>query len=169
MDTPVTSLGSRSGVNWMRLKVQPLARARLLASIVLPTPGTSSISRCPWAASPITASSTSACLPTSTCSTVASSLRSSCVLWDRAPSALMPRGSACTSYPSRRGRGRCGPPWPRRAPAAVTPGRGRRRLLLDLQVVDGEDDLGADRVLQVVEHARRLDLVFDERVALAVS
>ena len=43
----MTSLGSRSGVNWMRLKVQPLERARLQASIVLPTPGTSSISRCP--------------------------------------------------------------------------------------------------------------------------
>ena len=49
----MTSLGSRSGVNWMRLKVQPIARARLLASIVLPTPGTSSISRWPWQARPI--------------------------------------------------------------------------------------------------------------------
>ena len=43
--TPVMSLGSRSGVNWMRRTVQSSARASDLASIVLPTPGTSSISR----------------------------------------------------------------------------------------------------------------------------
>src|SRR3990172_7492033 len=47
METPVTSLGRRSGVNWIRLKEQPLERARLRASIVLPTPGTSSTSRWP--------------------------------------------------------------------------------------------------------------------------
>ena len=40
---PVTSLGRRSGVNWMRLKVQPIVRATALARTVLPTPGTSSI------------------------------------------------------------------------------------------------------------------------------
>ena len=44
-DTPVTSLGSRSGVNWMRLTLQSIDRPRALASIVLPTPGTSSRSR----------------------------------------------------------------------------------------------------------------------------
>ena len=37
--TPVTSLGSRSGVNWMRRTVQSIERASALASIVLPTPG----------------------------------------------------------------------------------------------------------------------------------
>ena len=45
---------------------------------------------------------------------------------------------------------------------------GGRRLLRHLQVIDGVDDLGADRRLQVVEHPRRLDLVFDQRVTLAV-
>ncbi len=44
-ETPVTSLGRRSGVNCMRRTVTPRVRARLLASMVLPTPGTSSISR----------------------------------------------------------------------------------------------------------------------------
>ena len=38
-ETPVTSLGSRSGVNWTRRTVQSMERARALLSIVLPTPG----------------------------------------------------------------------------------------------------------------------------------
>ena len=62
IETPVTSLGSRSGVNWMRRKVQPIDLAKALASIVLPTPGTSSIRRWPWQMSPMSASSTSAAL-----------------------------------------------------------------------------------------------------------
>ena len=49
--TPVMSLGSRSGVNWTRWTVPSMARASDLASIVLPTPGTSSMSRCPSASS----------------------------------------------------------------------------------------------------------------------
>jgi hypothetical protein len=44
-ETPVTSEGSRSGVNWIRFTEQSIERASALASIVLPTPGTSSISR----------------------------------------------------------------------------------------------------------------------------
>ncbi len=43
--TPVTSLGSRSGVNWIRRTEQSIDRASALASIVFPTPGTSSMSR----------------------------------------------------------------------------------------------------------------------------
>jgi hypothetical protein len=45
MLTPVMSAGRRSGVNWMRLTLQSTLLARALASIVLPTPGTSSTSR----------------------------------------------------------------------------------------------------------------------------
>ena len=41
-ETPVTSLGSRSGVNWIRLKVPPREVAKARASIVFPVPGTSS-------------------------------------------------------------------------------------------------------------------------------
>ena len=48
---PVTSDGSKSGVNWMRRMLASRDAARVLASIVLPTPGTSSISRCPWLSS----------------------------------------------------------------------------------------------------------------------
>ena len=44
-ETPVTSEGSRSGVNWIRRTVQSIDRASALLSIVLPTPGTSSMSR----------------------------------------------------------------------------------------------------------------------------
>src|SRR5580658_8161275 len=49
MVTPSTSLGSMSLVNCSRWKPQATARANAWASVVLPTPGTSSISRCPRA------------------------------------------------------------------------------------------------------------------------
>jgi hypothetical protein len=42
IETPVTSLGSRSGVHCRRLNSSPRETARARASIVLPTPGTSS-------------------------------------------------------------------------------------------------------------------------------
>src|SRR6266511_4580175 len=41
------SVGNRSGVNWMREKLQSSDRASALTSIVLPTPGKSSMIRCP--------------------------------------------------------------------------------------------------------------------------
>src|SRR6188508_2562536 len=47
--TPVTSEGSRSGVNWRREKEQSIERASAFASIVFPTPGKSSMIRCPAA------------------------------------------------------------------------------------------------------------------------
>jgi hypothetical protein len=45
--TPVTSDGSRSGVNCTRENEQSIERAIALASIVFPTPGKSSMIRCP--------------------------------------------------------------------------------------------------------------------------
>src|SRR5215216_4642092 len=47
--TPVTSDGSRSGVNWIRENEQSTDRASALASMVFPTPGKSSMIRCPSA------------------------------------------------------------------------------------------------------------------------
>src|SRR5213082_479219 len=47
--TPVTSDGSRSGVNWRRANWQSSERASALASIVFPTPGKSSMIACPSA------------------------------------------------------------------------------------------------------------------------
>jgi hypothetical protein len=41
--TPVTSDGSRSGVNWSRANRQSSERASAFASIVFPTPGKSSM------------------------------------------------------------------------------------------------------------------------------
>ena len=70
--TPVTSVGSRSGVNWIRRNEQSIDRAIDFASIVLPTPGTSSISRWPSATSATSASLISLCLPRTTCSTFSS-------------------------------------------------------------------------------------------------
>ena len=71
IETPVTSLGSRSGVNWMRLTVQSMDRASALASEVLPTPGTSSTRRWPSASRVTRAMRTTSGLPTSTRSTLA--------------------------------------------------------------------------------------------------
>ena len=61
--TPTTSLGSMSLVNWMRWK--PLSRlwASVWARVVLPTPGTSSISRCPRASRHTTAKRSTSALP----------------------------------------------------------------------------------------------------------
>ena len=44
-ETPRMSEGSMSDVNWMRWKPAPIERASAAASVVLPTPGTSSIRR----------------------------------------------------------------------------------------------------------------------------
>ena len=65
-DTPVTSLGSRSGVNWIRRTVQAIDRPNALANIVLPTPGTSSSNRCPSANSTTMAMSMAPRLPSIT-------------------------------------------------------------------------------------------------------
>ncbi len=65
-DTPVTSPGSRSGVNWMRRTVASTLAARARASIVLPTPGTSSMSRCPSASRQMRALRTASGFPSIT-------------------------------------------------------------------------------------------------------
>ena len=64
-----------SEVNWMRWNEAPMDRARPEASVVLPTPGTSSISRCPRATRPMTASRTTSGFPTSARPTFSSSRR----------------------------------------------------------------------------------------------
>src|SRR5438876_3693518 len=69
MDVPVTSLGKRSGVNWIRLNVQPIERAIALVRTVLPTPGTSSINTCPRQMTAIRLNATDSPLPTITFST----------------------------------------------------------------------------------------------------
>lgn len=66
IDAPVTSLGSRSGVNWTLRNWHPVVTAMDLASIVLPTPGTSSTSTCPRLIRDIVANRTVSCLPTMT-------------------------------------------------------------------------------------------------------
>ena len=71
MLTPRMSLGSRSEVNWMRRKVLLIDWASECASTVLPTPGTSSISRCPRASRVTRAISTASVLPLTTISMLA--------------------------------------------------------------------------------------------------
>ena len=47
IEVPVTSEGSRSGVNWTRWYWQPSSRAKTFESVVLATPGTPSSRTCP--------------------------------------------------------------------------------------------------------------------------
>ena len=79
-------------MNWMRRNVQPRLRAIALASMVLPVPGTSSMSRCPRHMSATSASRTSWCLPTMTRSTLAMTLSPTCwMLLIGLPSVVRPR------------------------------------------------------------------------------
>ena len=71
MLTPTRSAGSRSGVNWTRFHEQSIEAASALARLVLPTPGTSSIKRCPSASRDMTASSIGSILPWTTCAMLA--------------------------------------------------------------------------------------------------
>src|SRR3990170_2624568 len=82
MLTPMTSDGSMSEVNWMRGKPARMERAGAAASVVLPTPGTSSIRRCPRARRPTTASRTTSGLPTRARLTLASSRWIKSSAWD---------------------------------------------------------------------------------------
>ena len=61
--TPVMSLGKRSGVNWIRFQVRLTDLQMARAREVLPTPGTSSISRWPSARTHVSAARTTLSLP----------------------------------------------------------------------------------------------------------
>src|SRR3954467_8947806 len=67
--------GSRSLVNWIRRNVPPSAAASARASVVLPTPGMSSISRWPRDSRVTTAARIASGLPRTTVATESSSLR----------------------------------------------------------------------------------------------
>src|SRR5690625_3931419 len=64
IDTPVTSEGSRSGVNWIRALLACTAAASERASCVLPVPGTSSRSTWPPLSIVVTTSRITLALPT---------------------------------------------------------------------------------------------------------
>src|SRR5512137_306672 len=49
MRVPTRSAGTRSGVNWIRLKPPEMVAASVFTVSVLASPGTPSTSRCPWA------------------------------------------------------------------------------------------------------------------------
>ena len=82
IESPVTSVGCRSGVHWIRAKLAPstlcaIARAR----IVFAVPGTSSSRTCPPDMSAARTSTISSCLPTTTRSTFASETLGDPVAW----------------------------------------------------------------------------------------
>ena len=69
IDEPVTSDGSRSGVNWTREKRSPVTSANDRAVSVFASPGTSSSRTCPSASMPARTSSSRSRLPTTARST----------------------------------------------------------------------------------------------------
>src|ERR671934_990131 len=66
METPVTSLGTRSGVHWMRRNERSSERATARASVVFPTPGTSSSRTWPSTRSAARSCSVASRFPTTT-------------------------------------------------------------------------------------------------------
>src|ERR1700682_3531283 len=96
MLTPVTSEGSRSGVNWRRSKEQPRERASDLASIVLPTPGTSSIRMWPRLSSAMAHRSICALLPPPRTSEIRMGPRLSSAMAHSSISALLPTSTRLT-------------------------------------------------------------------------
>ncbi len=70
-DTPMMSAGSRSLVNCTRCQARPSTCASACASVVLPTPGTSSMSRWPRASRQVRARRTASGLPRMTLSSAA--------------------------------------------------------------------------------------------------
>ena len=124
------SLGSRSGVNCTRRTEASRHRARVLASRVLPTPGTSSRSRCPSASSTVIAVRTTGCLPSMTEFIAAASWLETCSTWSReAPRVLgsvVVRGScSLTRVPSSVRLPAQRPGWAGSALDLATPDAGR--------------------------------------------
>ena len=109
MLTPTRSAGSRSGVNWTRFHEQSMEAASALARLVLPTPGTSSISRWPSASRHMTAISIGSILPWTTCAMFAVMASNSDAKREDGPSAagtslLRARlGETVTAVKGRRG------------------------------------------------------------------
>src|SRR5436309_5994973 len=97
--TPVMSVGRRSGVNWMRRNEQSMDRARALASMVLPTPGTSSMREWPSATNVTSASRISRCFPWTTFSTFSSTSRKRSA--KRCQASVFSRASTTTSPAGR--------------------------------------------------------------------
>src|SRR5215471_14185427 len=89
--TPVTSEGSRSGVNCRRENEQSIERASALASIVFPTPGKSSMIRWPSATRQSTARRS---VSSGACTTAA---RLSTIRWIEAPAAASTRSLSTAS------------------------------------------------------------------------
>ena len=111
-DEPVTSEGSRSGVNCTRPKRRPVAVANERAMSVLATPGTSSSRTCPSASSASSTSSRTSRLPTTARSTSSRIASAGAATWRGCGSVVI-----AGEPPGRRGR-RSG---------ARAPARGRRR------------------------------------------
>ncbi len=114
IDTPVMSDGTMSGVHWTRRKSRSSERARARASVVFPTPGTSSSSTWPSTRSAAKSCSTGSFVPTTTRPTCATRRSAASLTW--VPTVRWP----ATRGGMRRSHFRPGSHWPSR-------GRGRAR------------------------------------------
>src|SRR5947207_5859040 len=131
METPVMSLGTRSGVHWMRRKVRSSDRATARARVVFPTPGTSSSRTWPSTRRAPSSCSVTSRFPTTTAPTC-STRRSA------APRTVRLTRELCGLQFRDGGSARCGP--------AANDARGHER--------DREADEGTHRVQR--EHDRIL-------------
>src|ERR1035437_693845 len=141
IERPVTSEGRRSGVNWMRRKLQPRLLATALASMVLPVPGTSSIRRCPRQSNATSVRRTSWRLPMITRSTFAATL---------SPVSLMV--VICPYYGHGGGdvvRDRVAEPCNRSAPP---PRSGDRGPCIDILPRDARAIVGVTSAVEVLQH-----------------
>ena len=135
-ETPVTSEGRRSGVNWMRRHVPPTERAIAFASDVLPTPGTSSMSRWPsakrhtsarWIARRLPRITDSICSESSSNSVLEGAAQAGGVgaaerdraRGDSDPGELSGRGAACTGHVLQWGHEPAGTDSPRDGPTGA--------------------------------------------------
>src|SRR5262249_9237797 len=84
--------GRRSLVNWMRRNVPPSEAASARASVVLPTPGMSSIRRCPRDSSVTTAARIASGLPWMTVAIESSSLRTAPMSFDESGAGAVTAG-----------------------------------------------------------------------------
>ncbi len=109
-DTPMMSAGSRSLVNCTRCHARPKTWASACARVVLPTPGTSSIKRCPRARRQATARRNWAGLPRMIVSSVAIACCSRSLM-------MLPGGCVPARAVARAGRGRARRQRCARAPA----------------------------------------------------
>src|SRR5712691_2681645 len=134
------SVGSRSGVNWMRENLQSSERASALTSIVFPTPGKSSMIRCPS----LTRHRTTSCSVSGCACTTRATLSTTRSIVCAEDAASTGRGSVLIEQRDRRVEHRSRDPRLRRLGDAPLPGAHDQDHLVVLRV---EADIGSRHIV----------------------